>query len=50
MWYTVEDDRVCKQCFYQDLDGTTMAIEDKFFTDDYSDGETPPRHPLLRAA
>ena len=41
-WYTAEDDHVCPQC--QALDGTVVGIEDKFFDDTYSDGDTPPRH------
>lgn len=46
IWYTAEDTRVCPDC--QTLDGTKVGIEDKFFTDDYSDGEVPPRHPDCR--
>jgi len=45
-WYTAEDDRVCPEC--QDLDGKVVSIDDTFFTDDYSDGSTPPLHPDCR--
>lgn len=45
-WYTAEDDRVCPYC--QELDGVEVGIESKFFTDTYSNGETPPRHPDCR--
>jgi SPP1 gp7 family putative phage head morphogenesis protein len=45
-WYTAEDDRVCAFC--QELDGQEVGIEDKFFTDTYTNGETPPRHPDCR--
>jgi SPP1 gp7 family putative phage head morphogenesis protein len=46
MWYTAEDERVCAYC--NELDGTVVGIEDKFFNDTYSDGEIPPRHPDCR--
>jgi SPP1 gp7 family putative phage head morphogenesis protein len=46
MWYTAEDERVCAYC--NELDGTVVGIEDKFSTDDYSDGENPPLHPDCR--
>jgi HK97 family phage portal protein len=45
-WYTAADDRVCPQC--DALNDTVVGIEDKFFKDDYSDGEVPPRHPDCR--
>lgn len=46
IWYTAEDERVCPIC--QSLDGEEVGMESKFFTDDYSDGEVPPRHPDCR--
>lgn len=46
IWYTAEDDHVCAYC--QELDGTKVGIEDKFFNDTYSDGMSPPRHPDCR--
>lgn len=46
IWYTAEDEKVCGYC--QELDGAEVGIEDKFFNDTYSDGETPPRHPDCR--
>jgi Phage Mu protein F like protein len=45
-WFTAEDDHVCPECAA--LDGKEIGIEDKFFEDDYSDGEIPPRHPDCR--
>lgn len=45
-WYTAEDGNVCPQC--APLEGKIIAINDKFFDDDYSDGENPPLHPDCR--
>lgn len=46
IWYTAEDDHVCPDC--ASLDGKEIAIDAKFFDDDYSGGDTPPRHPDCR--
>jgi SPP1 gp7 family putative phage head morphogenesis protein len=46
IWYSAEDNRVCPEC--EALDGKEISIDDKFFTDDYSGGEFPPRHPDCR--
>jgi SPP1 gp7 family putative phage head morphogenesis protein len=45
-WYTAEDDKVCAIC--AELDGRVVGIDEGFFSDDYSDGEVPPRHPDCR--
>lgn len=46
IWYTAEDGRVCDECGA--LDNKEVGIEDKFFNDEYSDGEAPPLHPDCR--
>lgn len=38
----------CDTCL--DMDGMTVGLEEPFFSDDYSDGMAPPKHPACRCS
>jgi len=46
IWIASAD--ACEACL--ELDGKVERLEDSFFNDDYSDGQTPPLHPNCRCA